>query len=325
MPSSYVHFDFAKDVNNELKKKKIYQINNDKLYLVFAQSFDNLFSYNILSIKKGKKIRKLGYYAQTHKVSLYFSNMIEYIKENKLYDDENLGYLYGSLCHYALDSACHPYIHYISGRVSKSNYKNTKQYLGNHTLNEVMLDAIFYNNDTGKEFYKYKIYKDLTPKVHFSKSLKDTVTYTFKSTFDAENMGEIYNKSFNQINGIYKILMYDRFGIKKFFYLIFDFLFSKLIRFKSAGYSLHVKKLDKSILNEEHNKWHHPVTNEIHNESFYDLYNFAKENATKYISIVNKFFNDKCSIEDVKKTIGNISYSSGLDCREKVEFKYFKQ
>ena len=124
MPSIYTHNYFAKDVEKKLVKTNNLKIKDNRYMLIFAQSFDNLFYYNVLSLKKGAKIRNLGHYAHTHNILDYFVNLISYIKENKLYDDPNLGYLYGSVCHYALDSTAHPYVHYFSGRFSKKKKKS---------------------------------------------------------------------------------------------------------------------------------------------------------------------------------------------------------
>ena len=322
MPSIYTHNYFAKDLNKELNKLNIYKLSNTRYYEIFAQSFDNLFYYNFLSIKKGKEIRTLGHYAHVHKVWEYFKNMVTYIKKNKLYDDENLGYLYGSLTHYCLDSTAHPYIHYISGRFSRRDYKGTKKYLGYHAVNEIMIDSIYYYKEHNDKYYKYKLYKDLIPKMKFPKNLTKTIDYTFKETFDFSNIGEKFNKSYNQSHDAYKYLMYDRFSIKRKLYRLVDLIPVHKI-FKAYSYSHHISIPNYSVLNNEHNIWYHPVTNEKHNESFEDLYNIAYKKCIKMIKKCNDYFNDKCSLKDLEKVIGNISYSSGLDCEIRPYFQYF--
>lgn len=323
MPSIYTHNYFAKDTYKKLEKEKIFQINNRLYYEIFAQSFDNLFYYNFLSFKPGAQYRKLGHYAHTHKPWLYFKNIIEYIKKNKLYDDENLGYLYGSLTHYALDSTCHPYIHYISGRFTKSERKNTKKYLGNHAINEIMIDSIYYYKNHNKKYYLYNLSKDIIPIVKFPNSLKETINYAFKETFNKENIGNIYNKSYNQSHYIYKLLMFDRTAIKKALYKLFD-LFTPFKNFKAFAYSHHINKPDYKVLNLNNEEWLHPVTGEKHNESFEDLYNLAQKKVIKYIKKINDYFNNKCTIDDVEKVIGNLSYSSGLDADLRPHFTFFK-
>ena len=54
MPSIYVHNYFAKELKNKIDELKVYKISDPTYLYVFAQSFDNLFYYNFLSLKKGK-------------------------------------------------------------------------------------------------------------------------------------------------------------------------------------------------------------------------------------------------------------------------------
>ena len=323
MPSIYLHNYFSKDIYLKLKKDKIIVPKNPIYFYIFSQSFDYLFYYNFMKLKKGAKIRDFGYYAHTHKVCSYFANIITYMKKNKLYDDENIGYLYGSLSHYVLDSTFHPYIHYYSGRFTSLDKKHTKKYMGNHAINEIMLDAIYYYKNNTKKYYKYKLYKDMFPNLSFSKKLHDNMDNAYLSTFKKENMSEIYIDAFNQCKYAYKYLMYDRFNIKKSLYKFFDFL-TPFKNFKAYTYSHHVNKINYDILNINHKKWLHPVTGDEHTESLEDLYNVASKKLINYIKICNDYFNDLCDIEKVKKTIKNISYSSGLDCEIRPTFQYFR-
>ena len=86
MPSIYVHTIFADDVKERLDNKTQKIINTkDKYYKMFSQSFDNLYYYNFLSLRRGKDIRKLATYCHTHNTQKYFMNMISYIKNHNLY------------------------------------------------------------------------------------------------------------------------------------------------------------------------------------------------------------------------------------------------
>ena len=323
MPSIYTHNYFARDTYKKLENEKIRHIDNKIYYEIFAQSFDNLFFYDFFIPTCGKKYRKLGYYAQKHNVWLYFKNIIEYIKNNNLYTDENLGYLYGSLAHYAMDSSCHPYIHYISGKVNKKNLKETRKYIGNHAKNEIMIDAIYYYKEHNEKYYKYKLYKELIPKIKFPKNLIDNIDYVFKETFDKDNIGHVFNKSYIHMRYSYKYLMYDRTGVKTFLYKLVDTI-TPHKNFKANNYSNHISDVDISVMNEKRNTWIHPITGDKHNESFEDLYDIAQKNLISYIKICNKYFDNKCTLKEVEKVIGNTSYSSGLDASIKPKFKYFK-
>ena len=71
MPSIVTHHYFAKDILNKLNNetKQTFQ-NSYSIFLIFAQSFDNLFYYKLLTPWLGKKERTLGYDAQKIKVNL---------------------------------------------------------------------------------------------------------------------------------------------------------------------------------------------------------------------------------------------------------------
>ncbi len=325
MPSIYLHNYFSKDVYSKLKKENVMLPKDKYEFLIFSQSFDYLFSYNFLSLKRGKKIRKLGHYAHLHKVWPYFENIITYMKKNKLYDDGNISYLYGSLSHYALDSTFHPYIHYISGRFSKKHRKETKKYMGYHAINEIMLDVIYYYKNNNVKYYNYKLYNDADffKKVYFSQPLQNTINYAFKNTFNLENGAKIYNDAYLQYKNIYKYLMHDKTGLKKVFYKLID-LITPFKNFKSYSYSHHIKKINNDVLNLEKNTWLHPITGEKHNESVEELYKIASKKLISYIKVVNEYFQGKCNISKVKKIIGNNSYSTNLDADERVIFQYFR-
>jgi hypothetical protein len=117
--------------------------------------------------------------------------------------------------------------------------------------------------------------------------------------------------------------MYDRTGFKKVLYKFVDFIIPKK-NFKANCYSHHIKKANYDLMNNDKTTWLHPVTGEKHNESFEELYNIAQKKVIKWVKKCNDYFNDKCTIEDLEKVVGNISYSSGLDCNIRPKFKYFK-
>lgn len=325
MPSIYTHSVFAKDVKKNLSKEiqELIDQKND-YYIMFSQSFDNLYYYNFLNLKKGKHIRDLGSYCHNHKVNKYFMNMIKYIKENNLKNNpEVLCYLFGSINHYISDSTLHPFISYRTGRYYK-NRKETKKYKGIHTNTEIKIDAYYYNKETGKDYKKFKIYKDFIPKLNYSKQLKDTINYTFKETYNIDNMGNIFNKSYNQSKIIYRVLMYDPTGIKTFAYKCVDYLTPFKDRV-AISYSLHKDPIDEKFFNKKHNHWCNPVDMDlISDESWDDVYIKAVKKATKLIEESYKYLYGKIKEEKLAKAIGNNSYTTGIDLKDKRIDKYFE-
>ena len=149
MPATYTHHEFTKDVYNELNVNNKLNDYQD-IFNLFGKSFDVLYFVR----------EKLGHFAHKNNVNLYFQNIIKYIRDNELDNDgEVLAYLYGSICHYVLDSTIHPYIFYKSGSYNAKN-KNTYKYKGKHNYFEYMIDAIYYQNKNRKTMLKgYRNYR----------------------------------------------------------------------------------------------------------------------------------------------------------------------
>lgn len=107
MPAAYAHYRFGKDVLDCLPN--IYKKSIEKyreLYDIGLHGPDILFYYKPLS---SNPINKSGNAMHDKPASIFFSKMADIYKETS--DTEALAaYLYGFICHFALDSTCHPYV-----------------------------------------------------------------------------------------------------------------------------------------------------------------------------------------------------------------------
>lgn len=324
MPSIVTHYLFSEAIIQKTTPKiQKHLKNKQKTYHIFAQSFDNLFYYNLLTWKKGKQIRKLGTKYQQENCSEYFQNIIQNIKEQQLQENsEILSYLYGSLTHYILDRNCHPFIIYQAGWIDASN-PNYK-YRGNHEKIEVSIDAILYKEKRKSPLYKAKLSDTLLPKIKFSKTLKNLITQTYQQTFNQENMGSIYETSTNQGHYILKYFVTDRTGIKKIAYKIFDKIFTKNLTMYQY-LSFHTTKPDINILNRNHEPWFHPTDNTLkYTTSFDDLLKKAEKETLEIFKETEKVLYNKITLNEYLKKLKNISYTTGMNWRKKTKMKYFK-
>ena len=319
MPSIVTHHIFAKDVYEKLPKKIQEKIDLSN-YLVFSQSFDNLFYYKFLTPWKGKEIRKLGNVAQQEKTLEYFKNILEYITTNNLEENkEVISYLFGSINHYALDSICHPFIIYYTGLPEVD-----KKYLGMHEKMEVNIDAYMYKKKTSEDLKNAKISKFLLPKIPLSTELKNTIDYAFFKTFNQKNMGKIMENSIHTGKFLLKYFVTDTTGIKTLLYKIKDLLSTNSAR-KYANLSFHVTKINKEYLNENHESWVFPADPTIQrNDSFLELYATAIEEAYSLITNIQKYFDQKISKKELLHLIKDNSYCTGLPLTKKLTSKHFK-
>lgn len=317
MPATYTHHLFAEDVAKNIPKDIQKKLKKSKdIYYLFSKSFDILYF---------TKKSKLGHHAHSNNVNAYFENIINSIIEHNLTNDsDTLAYLYGSICHYALDSIAHPYIFYKTGIYRKT--KETKKYKGLHSYYEYMLDAILYQERNNKPIYKASLAKELFKPIKFSQNLNNVINDAFNNTFNEDNIAYFFKTGRYIYKFMIRNVMTSRFGIKKFFYKIID----KPNIFKNYEFHnlcYHIKKLDCSVLNSNHNKWYYPCDLTISsNHSFYNLYDIALQKAQKLISITNDYLTNPKSqnLANILKEYGNIGYSSGIDCNIKRRMTNFE-
>lgn len=322
MPATAVHAYFAQDLNDILPKEIKNKLDVDRLK-TFGQSTDSLMFYNLFSILPGKNIRDFQKYFHTNKTQEFFINLINYIKENDYTEDIDVNsFLVGAICHYVLDSTVHPYIYYKTGYFNK-NDKSTYKYNNVHTFMETFLDNDMIKRRESINPYKFNISKFSFDTSKFSNELNDTIKYTFKETFDVDNMDKIYYKSLKQMRNSIFIFRQDRYGIKKFFYKLADTFTSKRV-FRFEAISYHYPLNDRhNFLNENHKLWRNPCDYSLTSEeSFLDLYLKALKLAKVMICASFDYINGK-DIE-LEKVFINKSYITGLDCELDKELKYFE-
>ena len=322
MPATAVHAYFAQDLNDILPKEIKNKLDVDRLK-TFGQSTDSLMFYNLFSILPGKNIRDFQKYFHTNKTQAFFINLINYIKENDYTEDIDVNsFLVGAICHYVLDSTVHPYIYYKTGYFNK-NDKSTYKYNNVHTFMETFLDNDMIKRRESINPYKFNISKFSFDTSKFSNELNDTIKYTFKETFDVDNMDKIYYKSLKQMKNSIFIFRQDRYGIKKFFYKLADTFTSKRV-FRFEAISYHYPLNDRhNFLNENHKLWRNPCDYSLTSEeSFLDLYLRALKLAKVMICASFDYINGK-DIE-LEKVFINKSYITGLDCELDKELKYFE-
>lgn len=322
MPATVVHAYFAQDLNDILPKEIKNKLDVNRLK-TFGQSTDSLMFYNLFSILPGKKIRDFQKYFHTNKTQEFFINLINYIKENDYTEDIDVNsFLVGAICHYVLDSTVHPYIYYKTGYFNK-NDKSTYKYNNVHTFMETFLDNDMIKRRESINPYKFNISKFSFDTSKFSNELNDTIKYTFKETFDVDNMDKIYYKSLKQMRNSIFIFRQDIYGIKKFFYKLADTFTSKRV-FRFEAISYHYPLNDRhNFLNENHKLWRNPCDYSLTSEeSFLDLYLKALKLAKVMICASFDYINGK-DIE-LEKVFINKSYITGLDCELDKELKYFE-
>lgn len=107
MPSTYAHYRMGQEVRNSLEKTERNVIEAyPELFFIGLHGPDILFYYNPLI---SNRINRIGYGMHERPGKEFFQHAAKVIKkhrENPAY----LSYVYGFICHFALDETCHGYI-----------------------------------------------------------------------------------------------------------------------------------------------------------------------------------------------------------------------
>lgn len=322
MPATIVHAYFAKDVYDILPKN-IKECISPTCVKMFGQSMDSLMFYNLFSLLPGKKMRDFSKYFHRNKSQEFFLNLINYIKDNNLGNDNDIcTFLVGLICHYELDSTIHPYVFYKTGCFNK-NDKGTYKYNNVHDFMEAFLDNDMVRRRENTNPYKFKVGKFCFDTKKFSSNLNKTIDYTFEKTFGLKNMSKIYYKSLKQMRTALVVFRRDPYGIKKFFYKLVDtFTSRRTFRFEAISY--YYPLVDRhNFLNEDHRTWRNPcIYKSTSKESFLDLYLKALKSSKVLVCASFDYINGKDI--DLEKIFTNKSYVTGLNCDDKKELKYFE-
>ena len=107
MPSTYTHYQFGNDVLKRLPEKQKQEIQAHRdLFSIGLHGPDLLFYYHPLT---KNPVNQVGYVMHDRPGTEFFSTAIEILRQKGSSAAER-AYLYGFLCHFALDRECHGYI-----------------------------------------------------------------------------------------------------------------------------------------------------------------------------------------------------------------------
>lgn len=259
MPNLFTHHLLVKEFYEGVKPFDSFMKNNFDCLALGTQGPDPLFYEGIVP---GHMIRpklakaKLGN-------EIHRSDGTKFMAQLLNQEDMNDGYkafAFGQFCHYILDRICHPFVYYMSG--FDQDGKLTGKYHYSHSHFESELDvAMCLTHD-------------------FTSALKDPAKLfpADKETLEKIEKGmtgavsELFNRKLPK--DYYKNAVCNMRNAIKAINKMPEFMIKVMGNFVLAGQRL-PHSCDRSVLNEAHELWKHPVTGEEHHDSFEDLFQEA--------------------------------------------------
>ena len=150
MPSTYAHYRMGQEVIKQLSDPvREIVMENKELYDIGLHGPDILFYYHPLKVDP---VNSIGYRLHEHSGKFFFERAAKVI-ENSSIKKEELAYIFGFICHFALDSTCHGY---IDEKIAKSGIS--------HAEIEVEFDRSLMEED-GLDPIRHELTKHIVPSI----------------------------------------------------------------------------------------------------------------------------------------------------------------
>lgn len=324
MPAIITHSFFAEDtlenikdpvLKNELSSRK-------DLFYLGAQGPDIFFYYKAKPWIKYDGIEKLGNIMHENLVDTFFKESFDYLNSLKGNDRfyDLLTYLTGYLCHYSLDRNTHPLIHYNAG-IDNGLTKTTRKYYNHHRRLESTIDY-FSLVKKGTYPVHFKSFELISIGKKFEPVLIDYYIFILNKVYDITITHGQVRSLIHDISRVLKNL-YDPIGIKFLLYRLLELLMGTRDEITS---SMIPRRLMNGMdyLNLDHHEWMHPCSaGNSSDESFWDLYEMALDEAGKFMDLISFYLKSGQFPDALLDMTGNISYSTGIECGNNSKLKYF--
>lgn len=273
MADSYTHQLIAQRAMQDI------EIIDKNVFYLGSQGPDIFFFYKIY-LKTGANIRDIATHMHNNKTGEFL-----YMLQKNARTDVQYSYLYGFLCHYAVDLTIHPYVKYCEKTIY--TMKNGHGYF------EAGLDDYL-----AEEKIKFpKVTKDEAWEI--SSLLKKTIFDTYGADLELD----VFLQSINDFYLIKKLMR----GNKEFFKKA-----EKIMKTEESFYLSHIQPAVIKLQTPEE-KWHDEYREEWHNETIDQIIERCKEKCREFIIFAKNLEKDDISYEQWHKKIGSLSYETGLE------------
>lgn len=224
--------------------------------------------------------------------------------------DHLFSYLAGTICHYALDGAAHPFIVYHAGVYDGT--EKTRVARGNHMALERALDHLALKR-WGKTLREKPINRFPLRIRRMPNDMRDGVNEAYRSVYGWENVWDTLNVCTLDQRRFYALAQ-DPHGLLKRVLLRADN--------GTAGQDLRVisyygmERPDLDVENGGHRTWRNPWAPELTSSaSFPELFELAAAEAASMIAACRAYV-ESGDRELLLNALGNRSYGTGLDCND---------
>lgn len=319
MPNIITHKLFAEDVYHALNDTQLKCMikRNLELYYIGSQGPDFLFFSHLMpwDVYKSHELNRLGSRMHNEHINDFYECAMHSIQKqtNKEIQERMIVYLFGHLCHWALDKTAHPYIYYFTGKGKKKNSSF------HHRL-ESIIDARLLEKKRDLTIKEYPYYKLCEYDVNMLQAIARIYVAVSREVYHVDLKVHDIRETLDTWYEVQKFL-YDPGCIKYACIHGVEKILHKEWQF--SGNIVRNKEIDQlDLLNEERKEWKHPCDDKITSTaSFLDLYDDAIITASKVIKMANWILQGKAGIHHLLHIIDDQTYTRGM--KENKEMRYF--
>ena len=311
MPAVVSHYIHAKSVEEKIKALNPDLDFCETAYNYGAQGPDFLFSHKVwLTLVGGDNLYELGSALHSCNTSEFFAVAKEYIENESCDKGVALSFIYGFLCHYALDRFTHPLIYAVQEQYTKAFGLENGISFSVHNIIEYTIDTMLLKSEMGISDGRVFDNSSVIPEdARVIEEMSRLMAYVVPRTVGHQATVEDYKDGFRHMVLTQKLL-YDPKGIKRGILSIPQKPLLRITGPLLVG-MLRQKRCDGKwdYMNLTHKEWsmvHAPERKST--DSFMDLYKASQQDA---LNLVAAFESDNPA-KAIEELTDNMSYDTGL-------------
>lgn len=310
MPAFCTHYIFLEETAEFLSKSADFKFNFDAA-AIGTQGPDIFFFHRVIPvIMPGIPRNKTGSALHRAKPAAIFDAFRDYCKFSPAKDIAK-SYIYGFIMHYALDRRCHPYVYSFQEKILEKNKHLHKS--SAHNRIEAAMDTYLLSKHMNIiDPSAFNSAGTITDDISLIEEISHLLSFVIPRVTDCEISEKEVSQAILDTRAMQKILC-DKSGFLKSVCRAVESVFAPIIGYYKFSAMIKPKDLEKAKKYGNINRltWISPYDDSaVHNESFEDLFELAKNDAKELINGFNKICMGYSNGYEVTH---NISFLTGIE------------
>lgn len=310
MPNIITHTIFAQEVAQKEKDRDIAALmeRGEHLYVIGANGPDFLFFSHAKPWEayKSHKLNHLGSAMHAEGINAFYAEAVRCVHRQTHTDvrKDMCAYLFGHLCHWALDMVTHPYIFYRTGDCKGKS-------AGYHHRMESTIDAIMLRRMRDEDITQWRSYELCTFDEDMLKAIARIYVPCAKAVYGVDVKVHELRETLESWHDVQKLL-YDPSGRR---YRLLQGA-EKLIgaKWRISGNVVPACADPRyDVMNDERRFWVHPCDDQIvSNATFMDLFTEAQDVAVQVIEAAWRCIDEGADICTLTDILNDRAYDTGM-------------